>query len=745
MSGRTNSTLPNCKTEANAQFHPPATALCRPRLFCPHSCPLRDFFISACKKPEISDTPEEAAAQTPVRENSPALSSRTCRECHSDIFAAWSDSHHGNANRKLKPDFDDGAFQPPKEVRDSSGATIIRKHGEEFQFLMSGDQDDERLYHPQMVIGHSPIRQYVVPFPGGRQQVFPLAWDPEKEDWFNVFGDEKRDPGEWGHWSQRGMNWNSQCASCHMTFFDKGYDSKSDSYTSTWAEQGITCLQCHGPMVNHVTAVTNPNYKRVSVTSTQTMDSCASCHSRREELTGNFKSGDSFHDHFRLTLPTHPDLYYPDGQIREEVYVYGSLKMSRMGQAGVTCLDCHDPHSGNLKLPVGNNALCLSCHDSSRRLGAPHIDPVVHSRHPSGSTGNRCVECHMSATTYMQRDPRRDHGFIIPDPVLTKELGIPNACNRCHGDQTVDWSIEWWRRWFDDRNIRTARDRARFISSAYKGDPAIEKPLSTLIEKEENPIWKAGLITLAGRWSHEPGIRSTIRGALKDTHPLVRSASVLSLAPYPEEGRRIGELAKDPVRLVRIDAASALHQQSSPSSPVQPELTKYVEFNSDQPAGADRKAQLAFRSGNLDEAEKWFRKAVEWDKLSPGLLQNLALFLNAQGRYKGAIEALQKARQLDSSNPDFPFMLALIYAETNDTKEAERYLRLALKADPVFARAWYNLSLLLARKDRLEEAIEAIEKPKQSSPMFPTILTSKRPSTCVRERRQRLERPPSKH
>ena len=39
----------------------------------------------------------------------------------------------------------------------------------------------------------------------------------------------------------------------------------------------------------------------------------------------------------------------------------------------------------------------------------------------------------------MARDPRHDHGFTIPDPLLTKELGIPNACNRCHADKTVDW------------------------------------------------------------------------------------------------------------------------------------------------------------------------------------------------------------------------------------------------------------------------------------------------------------------
>ena len=55
----------------------------------------------------------------------------------------------------------------------------------------------------------------------------------------------------------------------------------------------------------------------------------------------------------------------------------------------------------------------------------------------------------MPQTTYMQRHPRRDHGFTIPDPLLTQELGVPNACNRCHEDQTTDWAIEATERWYE--------------------------------------------------------------------------------------------------------------------------------------------------------------------------------------------------------------------------------------------------------------------------------------------------------
>jgi hypothetical protein len=36
----------------------------------------------------------------------------------------------------------------------------------------------------------------------------------------------------------------------------------------------------------------------------------------------------------------------------------------------------------------------------------------------------------------MQVDWRADHGFHSPDPLMTQELGIPNACSKCHTDES---------------------------------------------------------------------------------------------------------------------------------------------------------------------------------------------------------------------------------------------------------------------------------------------------------------------
>ena len=64
------------------------------------------------------------------------------------------------------------------------------------------------------------------------------------------------------------------------------------------------------------------------ITSNTQIDSCARCHSRRGTL-GDYHYGANLLDTHRLSLPQSP-LYHFDGQINDEVYVYGSFVQSKM-------------------------------------------------------------------------------------------------------------------------------------------------------------------------------------------------------------------------------------------------------------------------------------------------------------------------------------------------------------------------------------------------------------------------------
>jgi len=130
-----------------------------------------------------------------------------------------------------------------------------------------------------------------------------------------------------------------------------------------------------------------------------------------------------------VVSPLARGLYHADGQMLDEVYNYGSFKQSKMFAAGVTCSDCHEPHSATLRAPDGG--VCLQCHSADKYASvAHHHHESVH--HEGVDPAPTCVSCHMPARTYMVVDVRHDHGFRIPRPDLSAKLGTPNACNDCH-------------------------------------------------------------------------------------------------------------------------------------------------------------------------------------------------------------------------------------------------------------------------------------------------------------------------
>lgn len=289
------------------------------------------------------------------------------------------------------------------------------------------------FYTAKMAIGLDPLIQYVVEGKNGAYQVLSAAYDPKKDEFFDVFNNEPRAPGDWGHWLSGGMNWNSNCAYCHTTDFRKNFKVGDNSYHSGFSAHGVSCLQCHDALPK------NCKHSELSELAerpspAERMYACAVCHSRREQLKDEkFKAGSDFYDYFRPILPVQDGIYYPDGKVRDENFMFSSFMMCRQYQAGLTCLDCHDRHALKTVRPVDKNELCLNCHAPAARnfKNAPTIIPEAHSFH-KGNDGNLCVNCHMPKTIYMARDSRYDHGFTSPDPILTREAGVPNACSQCH-------------------------------------------------------------------------------------------------------------------------------------------------------------------------------------------------------------------------------------------------------------------------------------------------------------------------
>lgn len=663
--------------------------------------------------------------------------SESCKACHAAEYEAWKKSDHHFAERPVEPEgMDREAFVPGKTIAHASQGSEAKLDEKGLAELITlGPEKKKAPFTLKRVIGHDPLRQFLIEGPGGRLQAAELAWDPHRSEWFDVYGEEDRQPGEWGHWTGRGMNWNAQCASCHNTRFRKNYDPATDSYRSTRAELSIGCESCHGPMKAHVdwqgqkppTGGADPTVKKL--TRDQMLEACAACHARRGEITGDLVPGDSFYDHFSLVVPDASDLFYPDGQVRDEDYEFTAFLGSKMHAAGVRCVDCHDPHTG--KRLLEGNALCMQCHAGGNRPNvtkpAPVIDPVAHSHHGEASTGNLCTSCHMPVTTYMQRHPRHDHGFTTPDPKLTVEFGIPNACNRCHTDQDASWAQKHTETWYGEKLNRPARERTTLLAKARRGDESTIPGLIALLKGDETPSWKASASYLLGMWADRPEAVEALVLQLKHPSPLVRHAAVQALGGMAaDEGSPVHASLRprleDEARSVRVAAAWALRDEVDPESRAGTELVHMLQHTADQPVGQMQLGQYEFARNRPAEAIAHFRKAVEWDPNSPPFHHDLAIALSSTGDTSGAIRELQAAIKLAPDTPDYHYKLGLAWSEAGSLPNALASLERTVKLDPGMGRAWYNLSVAYLQSGRRQDAMQAAQQAAALAPGDPRVM-----------------------
>jgi len=648
--------------------------------------------------------------------------SASCAECHERAFEEWRQSHHANAQRMLVSELDRQAFDPTRAIRHGIQRDSAEVCDGRYVLNTMGSDGKKEDFEPIGVIGVDPLWQYLIPEEGGRLQVTELAFDPDKKDWFNVYEDEDRQYHEWGHWTGRGMNWNSMCATCHTTAYRKNYDPDHDAYRSIYVELGVGCEQCHGPMRDHNDWQTahrdqagDPTLKPFDRETYFSI--CGSCHARRADLTGEFHAGESFVEHYDLFLPDTSDVYYPDGQVHEEDFEFAAFNLSYMGAWGVRCMDCHMWHTG--KVTRTDNRLCLRCHERGITTKIP-IDEVEHSHHPKGEAGSGflCTDCHMPQTVYMARHWRHDHGMTIPDPLLTKEHGIPNACTRCHEKEGLDWLIDYVQQWYGKRMERPTRHRARLLARLKAGDPDAVPGVLELLKNETSPVWRAvyakflasalGVIT---EDAMRMALFDAMIGLLDDPDPRPQGVAIEALDPFatiPDLAKRIIVKRDSPHRLVRIKAAWTMRSQWQPDSLAAQDLNRFIQYNWDQPTGAFQWANLLADTNRAEESLPWYEKAIAWDPATAPFRHTYAVTLHGLGKSNMAIAQLQKAAELDPNQAAYPYALGLLFAELGQLQQARDALRAAVDKDKSQGRFWYNLALAETRLGNHQAAVDAL-------------------------------------
>lgn len=490
----------------------------------------------------------------------------TCAECHAPQHQLWLGSHHDRAmelasDDSVLADFNDTSFTR------LGVTTRFFRDGGKYMVNTEGPDGQHHDYPIKYTFGVEPLQQYMVEFPDGRVQVLRVSWDTQEKRWFEVTSpdvpDERIEAGDPVHWTGIGQNWNTTCADCHSTNVHKNYDPVANTYSTSFEEIDVSCEECHGPGSVHVELARgwslfwdrNLGYGLPWLKSPDhnvQLQLCAKCHSHRVQVHEGFRPGKPLLDYYVPSLLS-TGLYHDDGQIRDEVYEYGSFTQSKMYAERVRCTDCHNPHS--LKLKFTGNQLCAQCHIPAK------YDTPGHHHHPVDSPGAQCVECHMPSRLYMVIDARRDHSFRMPRPDLSVALGTPNACNDCHTKpgETFEWAAEAVRTWYG----ATRRDGPHWapaFAAARRNEPEGEQLLLDVLTRGTTPpIVRASAIDLLASYSSDRSIAAR-RQALSDFDPFVRRAAVNATTgqQLPTLESDLVSRLTDPARAVRVAAAIRL-------------------------------------------------------------------------------------------------------------------------------------------------------------------------------------------
>jgi predicted CXXCH cytochrome family protein len=626
------------------------------------------------------------------------------------------------------------------------------------RYRVRTDGPDGRLgdFDVKYVFGIRPLQQYLIEMPGGRYQALGLSWDSRPkaqggQRWFHLYQGEKVDHDDELHWTALSQNWNYTCAECHSTNLQKNYRAETRTYDTTWSEINVSCEACHGPGSAHldwarrdVAARTRERSKGLvfsmrdtsggvwtlptgasvarrtaPLSSRAEVETCARCHARRGQSWLDYQYGQPLANTHRVAL-LDEGLYEADGQQRDEVYEYGSFLQSKMYAAGVTCTDCHSPHTGVRK--AQGNALCTQCHAPSS------YDAPSHTHHRAGTPAADCRACHMPARNYMVIDARRDLGFKVPRPDESVTFGTPNACAACHADRSASWAAAAVTKWFGSKAAERPSFTAAFVAGRAQA-PGANARLAAVIDDATQPaIVRATALSLLVP-SADPAQAERVRRAARDVDPLVRRASAGASHAIPPQAAAsvLVSLLADPIRTVRLEAVGQLVAIAGAPTDSQARVVferAADEFRLSQAANAERpEAQVTLgafeaRLGRVDAAMAAYRTAMALQPEFPPSYVNLADLFRATGRDAEGEQMLRDGLAVvpASGRPSLQHALGLQLVRAKRYSDAMAWLRQAAEGDVANARYAFVYGVALHDTGQAAEGRRVLEQAARRHP-----------------------------
>ncbi len=476
------------------------------------------------------------------------VGSESCRACHQDQFAHWSQSHHHKMTQPATPEAVVGDFNNATYTYQGVTSRMFRRGDE---FFMETLDPSGRMGVAKIVrtVGSRRFQQYVTQV-GTTFYRLPIAWNIEKKYWFNLQGLFLHpDLPDFSHHTSV---WNNNCIFCHNVKGKPGMDLKTGQFTNTRVEElGIGCEACHGPGKLHVeknqafgwtwlrrqARADDPTIvnqaKRDKRTNTQV---CGHCHGQRLPVEINnireimakgdpYTPGEDLSKYYRpldITAKvgdySFAPRFYPDGTPRLTAYEYQGLLMSKCHTEGnMTCVSCHDVHKGRQQSlmhdEMRGNKSCTQCHANI----AANLE--AHTHHRADSSGSACYECHRPRISFGLLTAKRTHRILNPEPDKSLSTDMPNGCNMCHPGESADWAARYMTQWYGPRyalsKTNAARPEARIaeiVRELFSRDPSARITAA----------WALGTSGADGRARDRQWAIPFLIEALRDRYPAVR-------------------------------------------------------------------------------------------------------------------------------------------------------------------------------------------------------------------------------
>jgi hypothetical protein len=404
------------------------------------------------------------------------LKSTDCRSCHADHYASWARTFHSRMTQEARPETVQGDFEHDNNFEYLGVKARMEKRNDRFFMTLNYPDGRGETINIDRTVGSRRIEQYLTKQPNQYTRL-PLAYDLVNKRWMSLNGSFFHPDGD--NFLQHVTQWDGNCVFCHNVKAQPHIDFNSKQYKTEVSELGIACGACHGAGAAHAQAALSPLTRTLwrlrsgsetqivnpgKLASERSLMVCGHCHGQRvpepfDRIQTILTSGDPFdsgEDLSQFYRPISQDTkignvafanrFWSNGSPRLTAYEYQGVLRSKCftkGEPGkqINCLTCHTMHGGD---PYGQitaenrtDKPCLSCH--RKYSGSAAL--VAHTGHKQDSSGSRCYNCHMPEVVYGVMSFHPTHEITIPDPNLTVSHSVPNACNQCHVDRSVNWSI----------------------------------------------------------------------------------------------------------------------------------------------------------------------------------------------------------------------------------------------------------------------------------------------------------------